>query len=186
MRTLGLLCATLLLSALALGQNIDRSYPGYAGCFYGCAPFVPLVTTPMVSFQTVSSAPVGASNATGGLTAGATNSTLESLPEDVSTDHTQAVWYWGANTTPTPPMAAVVPEAIRHLRMERVARLAHPSEGAATLYIAGPTESVNVMASVAGAKNVRRAARTYTNQDIERIEQQTGMVKYDSKTEKIQ
>src|SRR5689334_1838246 len=105
MRGLRLLCAILLLSGLTFAQNMGRSYPGYAGCFYGCAPFVPLVSTPMISFQTVSSNPVGATNATGGLSAGATDSTMESLPVDSSTDHTQVVWYWGANTIPTHEVA---------------------------------------------------------------------------------
>jgi len=33
---------------------------------------------------------------------------------------------------------------------------------------------------------VKRAARTYTNQDVERMNQQNGQVKWDGKTEKIQ
>ncbi len=184
MRTLQLLCAILLFSALTFAQNMGRSYPGYADCFYGCAPFVPLVSTPMVSLQTVSSSPVGATNATGGLTAGATNSTLESLPADVSADHTQAGWYWGANTVPT-PLGEVV--AMRHemMHVEHMAHMRH-GEAEAPVFIAGPVESVNVMEEAAAARSARKATRTYTNQDIDRINQQTGMVKYDSKTEKIQ
>jgi hypothetical protein len=185
MRTLQLLCAILLFSAMSLGQT-GRSYPGNGGCFYGCAPFVPLVSTPMVSLQTVSSSPVGATNATGGLTAGATNSTLESLPADTNTDHTQAVWYWGANTIPTPTAeVAPPPHHIMMEHMEHMARMHHGEAEVAT-YIAGPVESVNVMESVAAARSARKATRTYTNQDIDRVNQQTGMVKYDSKSEKIQ
>ncbi|MBV9481351.1 MAG: hypothetical protein JO249_11440 [Acidobacteria bacterium] len=184
MRKLEVLCTSLLFTALAVGQNMGRSYPGYAGCFYGCAPFVPLVSTPMISFETVSSSPVGATNATGGLTAGATNSTLESLPQDVSTDRTQVVWYWGANTVPTPPMGEAG-LAMHHARIEERARMEHRPEAAA-LYIAGPVESVKVMESAAAVRALRKASRTYTNQDIDRINQQTGTVKYDSKTEKIQ
>ena len=188
MRTLQLLCAILLFSALAFGQNMGRSYPGYAGCFYGCAPFVPLVNTPMISLQTVSSNPVGATNATGGLSAGATNSTMESLPVDTNTDHTQVVWYWGANTLPTPDtapamMAHPMMEHMQH--MEHMEHMAHHAEGEA-VYIAGPVEVENVMESTAAARTGQKAARTYTNQDIDRVNQQTGMVKYDSKTEKIQ
>ncbi|HVO61142.1 MAG TPA: hypothetical protein VMT53_09405 [Terriglobales bacterium] len=188
MRTLQLLCAILLLSALTLAQNMGRSYPGYAGCFYGCAPFVPLVSTPMVSFQTVSSNPAGATNATGGLSAGATNSTMESLPADSSTDHTQAVWYWGANTAPTREMAETAlaplahPEHMQH--MERM-RMMHRGEEQA-VYIAGPVEPENVVESAAAARGVRKATRSITNQDIDQLNQKTGTVKYDSKTEKIQ
>ena len=188
MRTLQLLCAILLLSALTFAQNMDRSYPGYAGCFYGCAPFVPLVSTPMISFQTVSSNPVGATNATGGLSAGATNSTMESLPVDSSTDHTQTVWYWGANTVPTREMEETAlaplqhPEHMQH--MEHMRMMHHGEEQA--VYIAGPLEPENLVESAAGARGVRKGTRTITNQDIDQLNQKTGTVKYDSKTEKIQ
>lgn len=187
MRTLQLLCAILLLSALTFAQNMGRSYPGYAGCFYGCAPFVPLVSTPMISFQTVTSNPVGATNATGGLTAGATNSTMESLPVDSSADHTQVVWYWGANTIPTREVAETA-LAPMHPHMEPMHHMEHmvmhhgEEEGA--VYIAGPVEAESVTAARAGG--VRKATRTITNQDIDQLNQKTGMVKYDSKTEKIQ
>jgi len=191
MRTLQLLCAILLLSALSFAQNMGRSYPGYAGCFYGCAPFVPLVSTPMISFQTVSSSPVGATNATGGLSAGATNSTMESLPVDSSADHTQAVWYWGANTVPTHEVAETALAPMHHAMMEPMHHMEHMGmmhhgEEQEAVYIAGPVESVSVMESAAGARTAQKAARTYTNQDVDRMSQQTGTVKYDSKTEKIQ
>jgi predicted metal-dependent RNase len=193
MRSLRLLCLVLLFSCVGLGQNMGRSYPGYAGCFYGCAPFVPLVSTPMISFQTVSASPVGATNATGGLNAGATNSTLESLPDDVSTDHTQVVWYSGANTIPTKEIAetalAPIPHVMtQHMHMEHMDHMAmvHREGESGAVYIAGPVESVSATQAAAGARGIRKAARTYTNQDVDRINQQTGMVKYDGKSEKIQ
>src|SRR5438270_2446362 len=155
MRTLQLLCAILLLSALTFAQNMGRSYPGYAGCFYGCAPFVPLVSTPVISFQTVSSSPVGATNATGGLTAGATNSTLESLPVDTSTDHTQVVWYGGANTVPSRSLAETALAPARHPFMEHMGRAERHGESEGAVYIAGPVEPVSVIES-AGARNVRK------------------------------
>jgi hypothetical protein len=192
MRTLQLLCAILLFSALTFAQNMGRSYPGYAGCFYGCAPFVPLVSTPMISFQTVSSNPVGATNATGGLTAGATNSTLESLPADSSADHTQVVWYWGANTVPTREVAETALAPTRHPmmepmhHMEHMGMMHHGEEEQGAVYMAGPVESESVTATAAAAGGARKATRTITNQDIDQLNQKTGMVKYDSKTEKIQ
>ena len=73
MRPYFVLCAVVLMAVAAFGQQ-----PGpriYGPCVYGCGPYVPLVTTPMVSLQTVSPNPVGASNATTGLIAGATNAT---------------------------------------------------------------------------------------------------------------
>ncbi len=63
------LCSILLLSVLSFGQN-ERAIARY--CPYGCGPYVPLITTPSLSFATVSPNPVGATNATGGLIAGAT------------------------------------------------------------------------------------------------------------------
>jgi hypothetical protein len=145
----------------------------------------------MISFQTVSSSPVGATNATGGLTAGATNSTMESLPVDSSADHTQAVWYWGANTVPTREVAETALAPMHHPMMEPMHHMEHMGmmhhgEEQEAVYIAGPVESVSVMESAAGARTAQKAARTYTNQDVDRMNQQTGLVKYDSKTEKIQ
>ena len=192
MRTLQLLCAIVLLSGLTFAQNMGRSYPGYGGCFYGCAPFVPLVSTPMISFQTVTSNPVGATNATGGLSAGATNSTMESLPADSSTDHTQVVWYWGANTVPTREVAETALAPVHHpmmehmQHMEHMGMMMHHGEEQGAVYIAGPVESESVTSAAAAAGGVRKATRTITNQDIDQLNQKTGTVKYDSKTEKIQ
>jgi hypothetical protein len=42
------------------------------------------------------------------------------------------------------------------------------------------------MESSAAAKSGKKASRTYTNQDIDRISQQTGTAKWDGKTEKLQ
>ena len=52
------LCAVVLMAVAAFGQAIpSRVYGGY----YGYGPSVPLVNTPMVSLQTFSPNPVGAS-----------------------------------------------------------------------------------------------------------------------------
>ncbi len=92
MRLFTVLCATLFLSSLALGQM-----PMVSGCagYYGCGPYVPLVTTPSISLQTVSPSPVGATNATTGLIAGAANSTLSLVNGNTSSVYTEAVWYSG-------------------------------------------------------------------------------------------
>lgn len=189
MRKLTVLCAILLLSAFAFGQN--RGFTPYWGCPYGCAPFVPLVTTPMVSFQTVSPAPTGARNATTGLTAGARNSTLDTLPAETDSVYTQPVWYSGANTVPTREVAPIgmpgphmMAGPMEH--MEHMAMMGHHGEEEGATYIAGPVVYVSATESAAAAKSGKKASRTYTNQDIDRINQQTGNVKYDSKSEKIQ
>jgi hypothetical protein len=55
-------------SAMTFGQAGVRGIPSY--CSNNCGPYIPLISTPNVGFETVSSSPVGASNATGGLHAG--------------------------------------------------------------------------------------------------------------------
>ena len=60
-----------LMTVAAFGQQ-PFPHPTNGACFYGCGPYIPLITTPEVSLQTVSPNPVGASNATAGLIAGAT------------------------------------------------------------------------------------------------------------------
>lgn len=56
MRGLTVVLVMVVFSALALGQAGARGVPAY--CPYGCGPFIPLVTTPSVTFETVSSSPV--------------------------------------------------------------------------------------------------------------------------------
>src|SRR5450631_2229164 len=79
MRPYLVLMAVVLMAVAAFGQQPPTPHPTYNGCLYGCGPYVPLVSTPMVSLQTVSPNPVGASNATTGLVAGATNGTLSQI-----------------------------------------------------------------------------------------------------------
>ena len=66
--------AVMLFSALAFSQAGVRGVPSY--CSNNCGPYIPLISTPNVRFETVSPSPAGASNATGRLNAGARNSTL--------------------------------------------------------------------------------------------------------------
>ena len=82
MRQLTIFCIAIILPALAAGQATVIS--GYAvnwappGVY--AEPFVPLLSTPSMSFENISPSPVGASNATAGNVAGATNATLSVLP----------------------------------------------------------------------------------------------------------
>src|SRR5208283_2396754 len=100
MRPYLVLCAVLVVAVAAFGQ---QPYPGPNGPgYYGFAPNVPLVTTPMISFQTVSPNPVGARNATTGLVAGATDATLSQIEGSTSSDYTAAVWYQGGAPLTTP------------------------------------------------------------------------------------
>src|SRR5580704_8196513 len=105
MRSLNTLCMILLLSGLAAAQatviggtasNWAPAYGVYA------APFVPLVTTPSVTLATVSPSAAGASNATFGNVAGATNATLSIVSQPPVGVYTQPVWYGQSPTAETP------------------------------------------------------------------------------------
>ena len=189
MRLFTVLCAALFLSSLALGQM-----PVVHGCagYYGCGPYVPLVTTPSISLQTVSPSPVGASNATTGLIAGATNSTLSLVNGNTSSVYTEAVWYSGGGA-PVYSSPAVSLEARplhrgemhREMRMERRPG-EHGEAGSRNwTYFASAQETSSPVEASAAAKSGRKATRTITNQDIDQENQKTGMVKYDGKTEEI-
>lgn len=186
MRLLTAICALLLLSGLALGQA--TMVRGYAGsCVYGCGPFIPLVTTPMVSLNTVSTSPVGATNATGGLVAGARNSTIGIISGSPDAVYTQPVWYSGG-TTPLLGPAVHLPfvpgqgmQREHRIEMER-----REEARQAWTYFSGAEETASAKEAAMTARSAKHAARTYTNADIERQNQNNGQVKWDSKTEKIQ
>jgi hypothetical protein len=180
MRTCTAICAILLLSAAVLCQNPIQGY-----CTYGCGPYIPLITTPMLSFQTVSPNPAGATNATGGLVAGATNATLSGVSGNLDAVHTMPVWYSGGGTPLiSPEVSAPVPA----MRMGRV-ELPHPlpeAEREAWTYFSTAGEAVSPVTAATAAKGLRRAARNYSNADVQRQNQQNGVVKYGNKMLKIQ
>jgi hypothetical protein len=193
MRTLIVLCAVVVLSAAVFAQAPSMPPRVYSGCYYGCGPYIPLVTTPMVSFETVSTAPVGARNATGGLVAGATNSTLSQISDAPDATYTVPVWYSGATTpikgvavnvpVPGPTVRGMMHEGRMHERMMREHEMA---ERQAWTYYSAVEESAPAGPLAASAKGAKKATRTITNDDINRLNQQTGNVKWDNKQEKIQ
>ncbi len=113
MRPCLVLCAVVLIAVAAFGQ---QPIPPriYGPCIFGCGPFVPLVTTPMVSLQQVSPNPVGASNATTGLIAGATNSTLSQVSGNTNSVYTEPVWYEGGGAPLTTSAVHLWPEPVGH------------------------------------------------------------------------
>ncbi len=208
MRPYLVLMAAVLMAVAAFGQQ-PIPHPGYSSCVYGCGPFVPLLTTPMVSLEQVSPNPVGASNATTGLIAGATNATLSQIQGSTSSVYTVAVWYQGGAPLMTPEVN-LYPEAIgreghrvhggmreerRHeeFREERrpeegsPAERSHAEEGrreearANWTYLTGPSPA----AAANESKGVRKAGHVYTNDDVTRQNDKNGAVKYDGKTEKL-
>jgi hypothetical protein len=189
MRIVVALCAAVLLSSVAVGQVVPANV-NYDGCG---APYIPRLTTPEVSLQTVSAAPVGASNATYGLTAGATNGTLSNVTGNVGGVYTQPVWYAGG-TTPlisSPAVQLSVPVAQAHMpgmyrrEGEREHERAEAAAPRAWIYYASEEETSSAVDASTSARTGRHAARTITNQDVEQVNQKNGSVKYDGKTEQI-
>jgi hypothetical protein len=192
MRTLVVLCAVVLLSAMVFAQAPVRAY---TGCYYGCGPYIPLVTTPMVSLENGSTAPSGARNATGGLVAGATNSTLSQVSDAPDATYTVPVWYSGA-TTPVRGVAVNVPVPGPTVRGTMHGRAMHErmmmerehemTERHRWTYFSAAEENEPAAGLANQARSAKKATRTITNADIDRLNQQTGNVKWDSKQEKIQ
>ncbi len=108
MRPYLILVALVLLAAAAFGQS---PIP-YSGCFYGCGPYIPRLTTPEISLQQYSPNPVGARNATTGLIAGATNSTLSQIQGSTSSVFTVAVWEKGGDAPLITPEVRLWPETV--------------------------------------------------------------------------
>ncbi len=174
MRLLNTFCLVLLLSGLATAQVIIGGTAGNWAPGYGvyAAPFVPLVTTPSVTLATVSPSGAGASNATFGNVAGASNSTLSIVSQPPVGVYTQPVWYGPSATAETP--AESISEA-RH------GQRAHGFDVGIASWQSNQS-AAHLMASSTGA---RKASRSYSNQDVDQVNQKNGTVKYRGKTEHL-
>jgi hypothetical protein len=174
MRLLNVLCLVLLLSGLAAAQatviggaasNWAPAYGVYA------APFVPLVVTPSVRLATVSPSAAGASNATFGNVAGASNATLSIVSPAPVGVYTQPVWYGASSSSET---AETIPSG-RHGQRA----------GGIDLGVASWQSGQSVTYAMAGATGTRKATHSYSNQDVDRVNETNGTVKYRGKTEHI-
>jgi hypothetical protein len=183
MRPLKVIYAILLLSAAGSCQNAIRGFAGY--CPYGCGPYIPLITTPMLSFATASANPAGATNATGGLFAGATNSTLSEVSDNLDAVHTVPVWYSGGGV---PVISSAVNALAPEMPMGRVEPMRPQPEASrqAWTYFRSAEQTASPVQAATAAQGLRRAARTYSDADVQRQNLQNGLVKYDNKTLKIQ
>lgn len=176
MRFLSVLCVLLLLCGFAaaqatvIGGTASNWAPAY-GVYL--APYVPMVTTPSVTLSTVSPSATGASNATFGLVAGATNATLSSefVGEPPVGVYTQPVWYG-------PSAGAEIGGGPRH-------EYRHGQKERPFDFIAEGRSRMGVARPMTGSRAAGKATRTYTNQDIDRVNQGTGTVKYGGKTEHL-
>ena len=164
-------CGVAMGQATIIGGTASNWAPAY-GVY--AAPFVPLVRTPEVTLSTASPSAVGASNSTFGLVAGATNATLsdEFIGEPPVGVDTPLLWY---GATGQPEVMWRAPRAYERKEKEQ------PFD-----FIAGARETGESVARLMGtAGAARKATHSYSNQDIDRINQTTGTVKYDGKTEHI-
>ena len=129
------------------------------------APFVPLGTTPSVSIETGLPTQIGASNATTGNVAGAANSTTSIVAPSMSASTEMQA----AESRPQPEPS--FQSATRSQNgLEVGAASFEGSRGAAQLM----------------AHSQQPPARAVTNDDIARLNQQNGMVRYRGKTERIE
>ena len=173
MRGFATALAVVVFSAMALGQAGVHGVPGY--CPNGCGPYIPLISTPMVAFETVSPSPVGATNATGGLQAGARNSTLSLTPGNTDAVHTAVVWYSGGGSPLVSPAVRLPhpePMAMHDEHMAHMMQMEHghgEESHAAWTFYAGRAQSASPVAAAAEAKNGKHASRTYTNADVDRV-----------------
>jgi hypothetical protein len=186
MRILIALFAATLFSSLAAAQVVPASVR-YDGCG---APYIPRLTTPEVSLQTVSAAPVGATNATYGLTAGATNGTLSNVTGNTGGTYTQPVWYAGGTTPLISSPAVELSVPVVHMQhIGYTERMEREHEGAeapkAWVYYASEEETSSAVDASTAARTGRHATRTITNQDVDQQNSKNGFVKYDGKTEQI-
>lgn len=201
MRPYLVLTAVLVTAAASFAQQ-PYSHQGYCG--YGCGPYIPLLITPEVSLQSVSPNPVGASNATSGLVAGATNSTLSQTQGSSSSEYPVAVWYQGGAPLVTPQVRlspegtggagrgmhegmmheGMMHEAMMHEQMTREGR-GQREEGRESWSFYGGGFDTSAAAGIGRANTGKKASRTYTNDDVARENEKNGDVKYNGKTEKI-
>jgi len=162
-------CGLAAAQATLIGGSASNWAPAY-GVY--AAPFVPLVTTPSVTLATVSPSAAGASNATFGNVAGATDATLSMVSQPPVGVYTQPVWYGPSATAEIPMQSASEARSSQRAHAFDVGVASWPSSVSVT----------NLMASSTGGK---KAARTYTNQDVDQVNQTNGTVKYRGKTEHI-
>jgi hypothetical protein len=178
MRQLTIFCVAIILPALATGQEtlISGHAVNWAPPGIYAQPFVPLLSTPTMSFENVSPSPVGASNATAGNVAGATNATLSVVP--------------AGPVEQFPPSLALGPA---NSLVEVGEETESPAEATPSaeprpleLGMASFQDSYGVAQLAASSRARQQAKRLYTNLDVERMNQMTGMVKFEGKTERLE
>jgi hypothetical protein len=137
------------------------------------APFVPLMTTPSITLGSPA-LQVGASAATAGNAAGAANATVSIDTSGPSATFAPQVWYGqAAPAEATEEETAATQSAAPQIEQSF-------EFGAATF------QSSYGVARLAWQRHPAPAKRVYTNADIARLEESTGIVKFGDKTERME
>jgi hypothetical protein len=178
MRSLPAVMSVLLLSAFATAQaTIISGYASNWSPSYGvyAAPFVPLVSTPIATLGSGFQAQVGASNATTGNVAGATNATISLTSPAIS--EPQAIW---------PTITQSQPASSEAAPSESTAAQNHAPADRGFKFGVASFEGNHGIAGLEAAARPKQAARVYTNQDVEQLNQNNGEVRYGGKSERIE
>jgi hypothetical protein len=138
-------------------------------------PFVPQLITPNISFSTYSASPVGATNATSGNFAGAANATAENGRGSSGSVVTVPVWY-GASAQESTVAGEL-----------NSAQSANSEESGRPFNFGGARYEFRTVAARAtlAKGNLKKAVRTFSNEDVERQNQNNGTVKYRGKNENL-
>jgi hypothetical protein len=169
-------CLILLLPAVAGAQvSVISGYAGDVVLPPGlyAAPFVPLVTTPSIALGSPS-LQVGASDATAGNVAGAANATLSIDTSGPSATFAAPLWY-GPATSPEPEEEPGSAES------------AGPQiEPGFQFGVATFQSSYGVARLASDQRRLGPAKRVYTNADIARLDEATGIVKFGERTQRME
>ncbi len=183
MRRLGVVLALIVCPVLVVAQVVvtPSGWATTAGPAYPMAqPNAPLVVTPEIQLGTYTPSPAGATNATGNNPAGATNATINNVTP-VAGSTQMSVQY----SLPYPSVVGVggqyAPEGAVAVTPSGVStQLPYFDRGAARfsstydIGTAQPTTSLGEVAREWRQKKEAQNARTFTNEDINRIDQQYG------------
>ncbi len=126
-----------------------------------------IIATPIITFINASNAPVGATNATGGNVAGATNATVNNVPAI-----SMASW-----TVPVLVTGDQGGETLETRSVEDQQKVASAPGDVMPVFDTGISQPEASIAQAAGQNPRQHATRMYTNADVERQAQQSGVKK---------
>jgi hypothetical protein len=186
MRPVAMFCTLVLLPGFCAAQAGGQAtvISGYAGTWAVPPGAYALPSSPLVTTPSIESVPppliVGASSATGANIVGASNSTLAAEP---GTGAEQGVSYplW----TPAffPQLAPQLAPFSSGSRQE--SRPAEAQDGSFDLGLATFQSDYGAARLAANSGPRSHAAKTYTNDDLARLQQNTGEVKFRDKSEHL-